>query len=205
MAKVGYLYKAEDNEAYTNSIEWMNEYGCIRVMIDKADDEKLRPQWKQLIERLARGDELVVYKFSNAVRSTTDLSNLIELCRTMKVRLISFGDEIDSTGRMFPKTTAQDVLRIFGELPDDLVALRSEKEHIKRLKKAALARKVNVVSKTNREQTIVNMYHQGYAVDDIWTASGFSSKSSVFRILNKHGVTLNRGKFSGPIGSRKKK
>jgi hypothetical protein len=27
----------------------------------------------------------------------------------------------------------------------------------------------------------------------------------VFRILNKYGVKLNRGKFSGPLGKRKPK
>ena len=42
--------------------------------------------------------------------------------------------------------------------------------------------------------------------DDIWKASGFHSRSSVFRILNKYGIKLNRGKHSGPIkkkGERK--
>ena len=35
---------------------------------------------------------------------------------------------------------------------------------------------------------------------------GFHSRSSVFRILNKYGIKLNRGKHSGPIkkkGERK--
>ena len=30
-------------------------------------------------------------------------------------------------------------------------------------------------------------------------ASGFHSRSSVFRILNKYNIKLNRGKHSGPI------
>jgi len=56
-----------------------------------------------------------------------------------------------------------------------------------------------------REQTIVNMYQQGFAMDDIWRASKFRSKSSVFRILNKHGVPLTRGKTHGPRDQNKKK
>ena len=40
--------------------------------------------------------------------------------------------------------------------------------------------------------------------DDIWTVVGFYSRSSVFRILNKYGVKLNRVHFSGPLGKRKK-
>ena len=37
-------------------------------------------------------------------------------------------------------------------------------------------------------------------------ASGFHSRSSVFRILNKYGINLNLGKYSDPIkkkGERK--
>jgi hypothetical protein len=49
------------------------------------------------------------------------------------------------------------------------------------------------------------MYNNGHSIDDIWKVSGFSSRSSVFRILNKYGVSLNRGKFSGPLGKRKPK
>ena len=57
----------------------------------------------------------------------------------------------------------------------------------------------------DRERNIVNMYNNNYTIDDIWKVSGFRSRSSVFRILNKYGVKLNRGKFSGPLGKRKPK
>ena len=66
-------------------------------------------------------------------------------------------------------------------------------------------KKVLNLSKTEREKTIVDMYNNGHSIDDIFAVSGFSSRSSVFRILNKYGVKLNRGKFSGPLGKRKKK
>lgn len=205
MAKIGYLYKAEEDNNFDEMKEWMDEYGCVRVMIEESADEKLRPRWKQLMELLNRGDELVLSKFSNAVRSTIDLSNLIEYCRVKAVRLISIGDCIDSAGTLFPKTSAAQVLNIVGALPEETVALRQQKAHIISLQRAAKARIHKVSSKSDREQTVVNMYHQGHSIDDIWKVSGFSSRASVFRVLNRHGVTLNRGKFSGPLGPRKKK
>lgn len=61
------------------------------------------------------------------------------------------------------------------------------------------------ISKAEREKTIVAMYNNWHSIDDIWKVSGFSSRSSVFRILNEYGVSLNRGKFSGPLGKRKPK
>ena len=69
---------------------------------------------------------------------------------------------------------------------------------------AALAKEKNI-SRAEREKTIVAMYNNGHSIDDIWKVSGFNSRSSVFRILNKYGVSLNRGKFSGPLGKRKNK
>ena len=53
-----------------------------------------------------------------------------------------------------------------------------------------------------REKLIINLNSAGHPVDEIWKASGFHSRSSVFRILNKHGIELNRYNHSGPIKKR---
>lgn len=58
------------------------------------------------------------------------------------------------------------------------------------------------MNKLDREKTVINLYVAGHPIDDIWRASGFKSRSSVFRILNKHGIKLNRGNHSGPIKKR---
>lgn len=57
----------------------------------------------------------------------------------------------------------------------------------------------------DQENTIVDMYNNGHSIDSILAVSGYNSRSSVFRILNKYKVNLNRGKFSGPLGKRKRK
>ena len=44
-----------------------------------------------------------------------------------------------------------------------------------------------------------NMYNGGHAIDDIWSVCGFKSRSSIFRVLKKYGITLNRGHHSGTI------
>ena len=68
MAKVGYIFKADLYEGFDADKEWMQQYGCIQVVEESVEHESLRPQWKQLISKLERGDEIVVPKFSNAVR-----------------------------------------------------------------------------------------------------------------------------------------
>ncbi len=211
MAKVGYIFKSEYYDGYDEDIKWMEDYGCCRVVTELSEHEKQRPQWKQLMECLDRGDEIVISKYSNAVRGSREFAMFIELCRVRVVRIISIHDKIDTKGILFPETTIADVLIMVGSLPEETAALRKESAHVELLKTTV---KFNVVSsgrkskeeeKIEREKNIVNMYTSGFTMDEIWKASGFNSRSSVFRILNKFGVNLNRGKFKGPLGKRKDK
>ena len=42
-------------------------------------------------------------------------------------------------------------------------------------------------------------------IDKIWKVSGYKSRTSVFRVLNRHGVQLNRGRHQGPLKKRSEK
>ena len=101
--------------------------------------------------------------------------------------------------------TVSQILEMVGALPEEVVALRRAAAHkIQLQKQIRIPKSTQAQSKEEREKTIVAMYNNGHSLDDIWQISGFKSKSSVFRILNKYGVELNRGKFRGPLGKRQK-
>ena len=177
MAKVGYIFKAAGYDGFDTDVEWMKQYGCVQVIEEE-----------------------------NALRGSRELAAFIEFCRVKVVRIVSIHDKVDSRGDLFPETKASDVLEIFGSLPEECAALRKASAHIIQLKQNInQPSKEKNISKAEREKTIVAMYNNGHSIDDIWKVSGFSSRSSVFRILNKYGVSLNRGKFSGPLGKRKPK
>ena len=208
VTQAGGVYSEEcaGYDGFDTDVEWMKQYGCVQVIEEENGHEKLRPQWKQLMASLERGDEIVLAKFSNALRGSRELAAFIEFCRVKVVRIISIHDRVDSRGDLFPETKVADVLEIFGALPEECAALRKASAHIIQLKQNInQLSKENNISKAEREKTIVAMYNNGHSIDDIWKVSGFSSRSSVFRILNKYGVSLNRGKFSGPLGKRKPK
>lgn len=204
MAKVGYILKADHYDAFDSDRIWMEQYGCCRIVEELSEQEKLRPQWKQLLECLERGDELVLAKFSNAVRGSRELAFFLELCRIKMIRIISIHDKIDLKGELFPETTISDVLYMFGALPEEIAALRKATAHVEQLKTNIKPHTATAKTKAEREKNIVNMYNSGHSIDDIWKVSGFNSRSSIFRILNKFGVELNRGKFKGPLGKRKR-
>ena len=74
MAKVGYIFAADTLESLEQDKTWMNDYGCIRIVEEKAENEKSRPEWRTLLMALERGDEIVISKFSNALRGARELS-----------------------------------------------------------------------------------------------------------------------------------
>lgn len=104
MAKVGYIFKAAGYDGFDTDVEWMKQYGCVQVIEEENGHEKLRPQWKQLMASLERGDEIVLAKFSNALRGSRELAAFIEFCRVKVVRIISIHDKVDSRGDLFPET-----------------------------------------------------------------------------------------------------
>ncbi len=196
MAKVGYIYADKSNDSLAADKEWMQQYGCINIFEDVQERE--RPVWHELLEQLDRGDELVVSKFSNAVRGILQFSMLAELCRIKVVRLISIHDEIDSKGELFPETTQEQILDMIGALPAETIALRKVAEHERRLMRCVDRTQLTPtqVRRLEKEKTLCAMYKEDHSIDDIWRVSGFRSKSSVFRILNKHGVQLKKSKFN---------
>lgn len=204
MAKIGYIMVAPQYEHLEGDRKWMQDYGCTEIIEEDEAYENIRPQWKQLMTSLASGDELVVAKFSNALRGSRELAMFLEVCRIKAIRVISIHDRIDSRDELFPETKPSDVLEMLRALPKEVLVLRKATNHMIKLpqKRVTALPALVVASATKRlqrEKTVINMYVTGYAIDDIWRASGFKSRSSVFRILNKHGIHLNRGKHVGPI------
>lgn len=205
MAKVGYLFMANSDSSDADR-EWMRQYGCVHIIEETIEHETLRPMWKRLMSNLGRGDEIVVSKFSDAVRGLRELAAFIELCRIKGVRIVSIHDRIDTRSELFPDTSAADVLWIIGSFPEEIAALRRFSAHVEELQQNIKAPAIpQIASKADREKLIVDMYVNGHSLDDIWATSGFSSKSSIWRILNKYGVKLDRGQTSGPRNKQKPK
>lgn len=209
MAKVGYIMAISQYDKLEEDRKWMNEFGCIRIVEESDENERSRPLWKQLMVALQRGDELVVSKFSNALRGSRELATFLEFCRVKVIRIISIHDKIDSRNLLFPETTPADVLEMMGSLPEEVFALRRSAAHVVHLQEKMIVSlppvSTSKMRKLDREKTVINLYAAGHPIDDIWRASGFRSRSSVFRILNKHGIKLNRGNHSGPIKRKKSK
>ena len=119
-----------------------------------------------------------------------------------KIRLISIHDYIDTNGEYYPDTTVADVLETISKLSSEVTSMRRSEGRFLKLRKGTRPKTLKAGLKLDREKTVVNMYNSGHSIDDIWKVSGYKSRTSVFRVLNRHGVQLNRGRHQGPIKKR---
>ena len=101
MAKIGYIMATAHYDNLEEDRQWMQEYGCVKIVEENDADEKSRPLWKQLMIALERGDELVISKFSNAIRGARELARksvwtgkrLLSTCMQPGIRLMTSGKQ----------------------------------------------------------------------------------------------------------------
>ena len=195
MSKVGYVI---NYAGYGTDVdkEWMKRFGCNEIMEEQQDYE-LRTEWNKLLDRLNKGDELVVPKLSHVLRETRQLSYLLEYCRLKEIRLISIHDRIDSGNELFPETQMSDILNVVALLPKEAFDIRKSSDAVRKVKSRMRTLSPVDYNRIERKEFVVNMYKSGHLINEIWKASGFRSRSSVFRVLKEAGITLNRGRKKG--------
>ena len=203
MAKYGYLFLTKNLSTKDEDLAWMKGFGCDNIIEEDGAQEKYRPQWRRMLTRLGKEDVVVVSKLSNALRGIRELGVFLDLCREYKVRLVSIQDRIDTGGELFPDTGANDVIETISRLSSEATSVRRAEQGLKSSRKVRPNAKRGL--RQYRDKTIISMYNAGHSIDDIWEASGYACRASIFRVLNRNGVTLNRGPHHGPLGKRTKK
>lgn len=63
MAKIGYIMAISQYDKLEEDREWMNNFGCIRIVEECDENERNRPLWKQLMVALQRGMNLLSPNF----------------------------------------------------------------------------------------------------------------------------------------------
>lgn len=205
MAKFGYLFLSRNLVTRDEDRAWMKEFGCTDIIEDEGIQERFRPEWRRMLAHLKDGDEIVVSKLSNALRGIREFGVFLGLCKDYGVRIVSIHDEIDSKGELFPDTSVGAVLDVIGRISHEATLIRRSEARMLQRRKDLKPKTEKEGMRMKKEKTVVSMYNAGHSIDDIWKVSGYRSRTSVFRVLNRNGVKLNRGRHQGPLGKRTKK
>ena len=98
MARYGYARVSTRAQNDDSQIDALNAAGCERVWMDKASGKLARrPKWDQCLDRLRRGDELVITRLSRAFRSVRHLTELAAELDERGIELIVLKQGIDTT------------------------------------------------------------------------------------------------------------
>lgn len=192
MSKKGYILRRMVDAYQHEDIRWMKEFGCVHITTEEIENEKFRPAFKQMIMTLGRGDEVVVTRCSHVFRNLTDMSLFISLCYQKSIRFVSIYDRIDTDNELFPDTSGIDVLKLFYTFPLEVKKLRSDNGIVTFEEKPEEKQFKHPESRKEREMLVINMYNDGYSLQDIWFTTGFKRTCDIYRILNRYNITPNR-------------
>ena len=112
---IGYARVSTQDQNLDSQLDALKEAGCEEIYCDKISGAKKdRPEFNQMLERLRKGDTVIVYKLDRLGRS---LKHLIETIAEFDKRSVSFKSIQDL---MFDTTTSQGrlIFNIFASLSE---------------------------------------------------------------------------------------
>ena len=193
MSKKGYILQHNSDYFLKEDEQWMLKFGCSIIVREHLREEEFRPELKQMIMHLGMGDEVVVSKCSHVFRSLTDMSLFLNLCQQYEIRFISIRDRIDTGGTLFTGTSALDMLRVVCTFSQDVSRLRFDCTGIIHEEGKPIERYYNhPESKKEREALVLNMYQDGFSLEDIYFSTGLKRTCDVYRILERYNIKPDR-------------
>lgn len=100
----GYARVSTEAQNLDRQIDALRKYGVDVIYNEKmTGTKKDRPELIKLLERITKGDTIVIESLSRLGRSTKDLIELTELFKGKGVRLVSLKESVDtdnSTGKL---------------------------------------------------------------------------------------------------------
>lgn len=100
----GYARVSTEAQNLDRQLDALKKYGVDVIYNEKmTGTKKDRPELTKLLERITKGDTIVIESLSRLGRSTKDLIELTELFKSKGVRLVSLKEAVDtdsSTGKL---------------------------------------------------------------------------------------------------------
>lgn len=112
--KIGYIRVSTQEQNTIRQEALMEALGVDEIYMDKASGKNTeRPQLKQMMKYVRKGDTVIVESISRFARNTRDLLELVEQLAEKQVEFISRKEAIDTT-----TPTGKFMLTIFGAVAE---------------------------------------------------------------------------------------
>ena len=173
---------AQINEHASAVVRELSNRHCSVVHLEKQGEEG-KPEWGYFIDELKDGDVAVLYSFCNCFRSFTDMMYFLKLCSAKSIRIVSIHDELDSSDEMFSSRTA-DTLAAIAKVPN------VKETHTQDDFESDMFAGSTRDRKLKKYRMIINLYNAGFTIDEILKKTGYTSKSTIYKVLHAYDVPM---------------
>lgn len=189
--KIGYIRISTQDQNYNLQEDALNKLGCEMIFKETVSGaKKERPQLKKLLERIRKGDVVVVYKLDRLGRSLKHLLEIVEILSSKNVALQSLHDNIDTTtpqGRLFFNISAS-----FAEFEKDLIRERTKAGLEAARERGKKGGRRKGLSKEAQQKAILaeNYYNEGLKSVNEIAADLKISKMTLYKYLRERNVEI---------------
>lgn len=178
----GYARVSTEDQSLNMQLDAFKNYGVDEVFEEKiTGTKKERPQLDRMLDKLRKGDKVVVYKLDRISRSTKHLIELTELFESKGVEFVSIQDKIDTStamGRFFFRTMAS-----IAELERDIISERT-KAGLEAARARGRKGGRKATSKSKVEQALTLYDSKKYTVPEITEMTGVS-KTTLYKYIKE--------------------
>lgn len=193
MARYGYILHSADDATVRN----IEESGCCRIFRESRYDTRTRPERKNLLRKIGNNDEIIVPRLCHIVSGCSNLAVLLEYCEARNIRLVSIGDRIDTAGILYDGESDRNIVSAFKTLASDVADIKKGNGE-KPLQTQSPVQTSAKERRTQRDSRVISMYLTGLNTGEILRLNNIS-KTTLFRVLRKHGIPTERLGKKRPI------
>lgn len=193
MARYGYILHSADDTTVRN----IEESGCCRIFRESRYDTQTRPERRTLLRQIDNNDEIIVPRLCHIVNGCSNLAVLLEYCEARNIRLVSIGDRIDTAGILYDGESDRNIVSAFKTLASDVADIKKGNGE-KPLQTQSPVQTSAKERRTQRDSRVISMYLTGLNTGEILRLNNIS-KTTLFRVLRKHGIPTERLGKKRPI------
>lgn len=185
MSRIGYKFNTQHNEAIKLFDRNIKSIKPNAMYCDEEAHEEDRPELRKAINSLHDGDEFYIPSFANILRSFNNLPFLLSFLILHNIRIVSYGDRIDTSGILFCNNI-KDILSSLSCMPAEIGHFRKRNGATRGKMSPDIT--LTPLIESSRKSVIIRMYERGCKVKDIQEQMGYKSRASVYNALRQYGV-----------------
>ena len=146
-------------------------------------ETNVRDGYKQFVSTIQEEDTVVFYSMQDVFQQIEPFIMFLRYCKTKQVRVISISDEIDSKDEVFPLSSSQQWMKILSQMKTGTIHECDDA-------RSELYDKNCDEERLKKHRMVINLYLAGYTVSEILRLTGYRTKATIYRIIQRYGIEI---------------